>query len=155
MILDEADRMFDMGFEPQVRVGIHKIFSGEIATSNQGDARARQLPTWPTDRHVLRNFPQGDGSTCEVKDCLSKSPDSLSSVSTVLLRRILIKPVEVQVGGRSVVSSYPWIWQCAAHFIKHFHFMWYSLNINQRWVTRLNNMSGLSKKMESSSNCSR
>ena len=30
MILDEADRMFDMGFEPQVRVAIHKIFSGEI-----------------------------------------------------------------------------------------------------------------------------
>merc|ERR1711935_727306 len=66
LVLDEADRMFDMGFEPQVM---------------------RVLDNCRPDRQTVMfsaTFPrQMEG----------------------LARRILIKPVEVQVGGRSVVSN--------------------------------------------------
>ena len=66
IILDEADRMFDMGFEPQVM---------------------RVLDNCRPDRQTVMfsaTFPrQMEG----------------------LARRILLKPVEVQVGGRSVVSD--------------------------------------------------
>jgi len=66
IVLDEADRMFDMGFEPQVM---------------------RVLDNCRPDRQTLMfsaTFPrQMEG----------------------LARRILQKPVEVQVGGRSVVSN--------------------------------------------------
>merc|ERR1719319_868083 len=66
MILDEADRMFDMGFEPQVM---------------------RVLDNCRPDRQTIMfsaTFPRA---------------------MEALARRILQKPVEVQVGGRSVVSN--------------------------------------------------
>jgi len=66
IVLDEADRMFDMGFEPQVM---------------------RVMDNCRPDRQTVMfsaTFPrQMEG----------------------LARRILLKPVEVQVGGRSVVSN--------------------------------------------------
>ena len=66
IVLDEADRMFDMGFEPQVM---------------------RVMDNCRPDRQTVMfsaTFPrQMEG----------------------LARRILMKPVEVQVGGRSVVSN--------------------------------------------------
>merc|ERR1719347_2092395 len=66
LVLDEADRMFDMGFEPQVM---------------------RVMDNCRPDRQTVMfsaTFPrQMEG----------------------LARRILMKPVEVQVGGRSVVSN--------------------------------------------------
>ncbi|XP_032805925.1 putative ATP-dependent RNA helicase DDX46 isoform X1 [Petromyzon marinus] len=66
MVLDEADRMFDMGFEPQVM---------------------RIIETSRPDRQTVMfsaTFPRA---------------------MEALARRILNKPVEVQVGGRSVVCS--------------------------------------------------
>lgn len=66
LVLDEADRMFDLGFEPQVM----KIVEG-IRPDRQTLLFSATFP-----RHM-------EG----------------------LARRILIKPVEIQVGGRSVVCN--------------------------------------------------
>jgi len=66
IVLDEADRMFDMGFEPQVM---------------------RVIDNCRPDRQTVMfsaTFPR---------------------LMEGLARRILMKPVEVQVGGRSVVSN--------------------------------------------------
>jgi len=66
LILDEADRMFDMGFEPQVM-------------------------------RVLENC-RPDRQTVMFSATFPRQMEGLA-------RRILNKPVEVQVGGRSVVSN--------------------------------------------------
>jgi len=83
MILDEADRMFDMGFEPQVM---------------------RVLDNCRPDRQTVMfsaTFPRA---------------------MEALARRILIKPVEVQVGGRSVVSNeieqHVWVVEEDGKFLK-------------------------------------
>ncbi|TNM85208.1 hypothetical protein fugu_009386 [Takifugu bimaculatus] len=66
MVLDEADRMFDMGFEPQVM---------RIVDSVRPDRQTVMFSA---------TFPRA---------------------MEALARRILNKPIEVQVGGRSVVCS--------------------------------------------------
>lgn len=66
LVMDEADRMFDMGFEPQI---------GRIVQNTQPD---RQTVLFSA------TFPR------QVE---------------ILARRVLTKPVEIQVGGRSVVNK--------------------------------------------------
>uniref|UniRef100_A0A8C1UNN0 Probable ATP-dependent RNA helicase DDX46 n=1 Tax=Cyprinus carpio TaxID=7962 RepID=A0A8C1UNN0_CYPCA len=66
VVMDEADRMFDMGFEPQVM-------------------------------RIVDNF-RPDRQTVMFSATFPRSMEALA-------RRILSKPIEVQVGGRSVVCS--------------------------------------------------
>lgn len=66
MVLDEADRMFDMGFEPQVM-------------------------------RIVDNV-RPDRQTVMFSATFPRAMEALA-------RRILAKPIEVQVGGRSVVCS--------------------------------------------------
>jgi len=66
VVLDEADRMFDMGFEPQVM-------------------------------RIVDNV-RPDRQTVMFSATFPRAMEALA-------RRILSKPIEVQVGGRSVVCS--------------------------------------------------